>query len=63
MFADFLVEAIEQSRCGRFAGRQFRHCGRGFYIDSDELERLMDELRAYSNGDIDEIDMMEEVEE
>jgi transposase len=59
-FADFLVEAIEQSRCGRFARKQFRHCGKGYYIELAEMEQLMEELRAYGSREIDV--MVEEVE-
>ena len=49
-FTDFLVEAIEQSRCGRFAREQFRHCGKGHYITVNEMERIREQLRAFEQG-------------
>jgi transposase len=59
-FADFMVAAIEGSRCGRFARKQFKHCVKGFYIETDEMERVMEELRSYGNGDRDEVEDMVE---
>jgi transposase len=59
-FSEFLIEAIEQSRCGCFARKQFRHCGRGYYIKMEELERIRGQLRVFERGNREEM-VLEEV--
>ena len=45
-FGDYLVWAIGQSRCDRFAREQFRHAAGGHYLER-ELKRFREWLRVW----------------
>jgi transposase len=46
-FRDYLIWAIGQSRCDRFAREQFRHSANGLYLEEGELKRLREWLRVW----------------
>ena len=46
-FGDYLVWAIGESRCDRFARAQFRHAAGGLYLEEGELERFREWIRVW----------------
>jgi hypothetical protein len=64
-FGDYLVWAIGQSRCDRFAREQFRHSAGGLYLEEGELKRFQEWLRAWEQEtvEMEAKDWVEEVEE
>jgi transposase len=59
-FGQFLLAAIQRSRCDRFARAQYRHAARGRYIKFHEWESFRDALHSYeeeeSSDDLQDIE-------
>ena len=56
-FGQFLEMAVEYSHCGRFAQQHFRHSAGGIYIEQEELERLQEQLRAFKQNELSELNV------
>jgi transposase len=50
-FGNYMVWAIAQSVCDRFAREQFKHSANGLYIEEDELLRFR-EYTVYMSGNV-----------
>jgi transposase len=46
-FGDYLVWAIGESRCDRFAQEQFRHAAGGLYLEEGELEHFREWIHVW----------------
>ena len=49
-FGEFLRLAVNESRCDRFTGKQFRHTVGGVYIEKDEYEKVYDNIRDFMSS-------------
>ena len=55
-FGDYLIWAIEHTRCDRFAREQFRHAAGGIYLEEGEIERFQTWLQDWEKGSTEEED-------
>lgn len=56
-YGEFLELAIRESRCDRFAKKQFKHAADGVYIEEEELIQFRRFIEQYEEGKIDSIDI------
>ena len=56
LFGDFLIIAVQLSRCDRFAVAHFRHSGPGGYVFEEDIEAFYKQLRAFEQGRREEVE-------
>jgi len=56
-FGEFLLIAMQRSRCDKFTEIYFRHSGAGGYIFEENIEKFELKLRAFERGKVDELEI------
>lgn len=59
-FGDWLLWAVSESRCDRYAREQYRHAAGGLYLEKGERERFFAWLRDWEREEVGE-DLADEV--